>query len=1080
VRAAAARRRIGLAAGAAVIVATASCAGSRGPTAGGMRAAPGGRPAPAVIVDDFEDAAAWSAHPADGVELELGADAGAVGRALRLDVRFVTGGGYAVARRDVDLDLPENYALSFRVRGDVPPNHLELKLIDDTGENVWWHVWRDVDFPAEWKTFRVKKRQIRFAWGPLGGGDIRHVAAIEWAVTAGSGGEGSVWIDELTLTLTPLPPPGAPLPPPVASASSFALGRAPETVLDDDPESFWQAAEDDAAPWIALDFGGEREYGGLIVDWMPGRGAADYVVETSGGDGTWRQAWTVTGGKGGRDHLYLPESESRQVRIRILGAGGRAAPAIAAVRAQPLEWAATRETFFRAIADDAPRGSHPRGIRGEESFWTVVGADADPDDGLLGQDGALELRAGGCTLEPFLLMGKRLVTWADATAEPSLEDGYLPIPSVRWDTEPELTVTAFAAGPPGRSSLVGRYRVRNRGPQAVDVTLVLAVRPFQVNPPSQALNLAGGTSRIDRLVFRDGALQVNDGPPLLCAARPAGFGAVTFAGGDVVSDFLRRGVLPPAAEVRDSFGAASGALSWPLRLEPGGEREVFVIAPFGWDSVKPAAGEDAAAWARARWEETVQGWRSRLQAPDIRLPESAAPALLSMRAQLGYILVNRAGPAIQPGARSYARSWIRDGALTSSALLRAGYPDAAREFLEWYAPHQFESGKVPCVVDRRGADPVPEHDSSGELIFLTAEYLRYTGDRELPRKLWPRVAAAAAYLDSLRQERRTAEWRTPENAPFFGILPPSISHEGYSAKPMHSYWDDFFAWRGFRDAAWLAGELEMPEEAARIGAIRDEFGGDFAASIVAAMAHHGVDYVPGCADLGDFDATSTTIALSPVQAEALLPAGAAERTFGRYWEFFRERRDGAPWDAFTPYEIRNVGAMVRLGQRERAWEAAEWFLGQQRPPGWRQWPEVVFREPEPVRFLGDLPHTWVGSDYVRSFLDLLAYVREADQALVIGAGVPAQWMEPPGVEVRGLVTPHGPLTFSMLRGEYGVTVRVGGDVRVPPGGIVVRRPLESAAGGVTVDGRPAEPDAEGAIVVRRVPAVVVYGVSRTL
>jgi len=34
--------------------------------------------------------------------------------------------------------------------------------------------------------------------------------------------------------------------------------------------------------------------------------------------------------------------------------------------------------------------------------------------------------------------------------------------------------------------------------------------------------------------------------------------------------------------------------------------------------------------------------------------------------------------------------------------------------------------------------------------------------------------------------------------------------EGYSAKPMHSYWDDFFALRGFKDAAFIAKELDNP------------------------------------------------------------------------------------------------------------------------------------------------------------------------------------------------------------------------------------------------------------------------------
>ncbi|MBK7367766.1 MAG: hypothetical protein IPJ04_07570 [Candidatus Eisenbacteria bacterium] len=107
------------------------------------------------------------------------------------------------------------------------------------------------------------------------------------------------------------------------------------------------------------------------------------------------------------------------------------------------------------------------------------------------------------------------------------------------------------------------------------------------------------------------------------------------------------------------------------------------------------------------------------------------------------MLVNRDGPAIQHGTRSYARSWIRDGSLTSSALLRLGETGAVRDFLRWFAPNQYANGKVPCCVDHRGADPVPEHDSHGELIYLITEFYRYTGDRAFADSLWPHVVAAA-------------------------------------------------------------------------------------------------------------------------------------------------------------------------------------------------------------------------------------------------------------------------------------------------------------------------------------------------
>jgi hypothetical protein len=101
--------------------------------------------------------------------------------------------------------MPANYQFSFSVRGDSPANTLEFKLVDTTGANVWWSNNPDFDFPREWRTITRAKSQICFAWGPRpqdprsGGGDIRRVGAIEFAITTGSGGRGSVWIDDLTL-----------------------------------------------------------------------------------------------------------------------------------------------------------------------------------------------------------------------------------------------------------------------------------------------------------------------------------------------------------------------------------------------------------------------------------------------------------------------------------------------------------------------------------------------------------------------------------------------------------------------------------------------------------------------------------------------------------------------------------------------------------------------------------------------------------------------------------------------------------------------------------------------------------------
>ena len=179
-----------------------------------------------------------------------------------------------------------------------------------------------------------------------------------------------------------------------------------------------------------------------------------------------------------------------------------------------------------------------------------------------------------------------------------------------------------------------------------------------------------------------------------------------------------------------------------------------------------------------------------------------------------------------------------------------------RAFIEWFLPFQYPSGRAPCCVDRRGADPVPEHDSTGELIYLIAEYLRLSGDTAAACVWCPATERGATFLDSLRHERKTPLYRAADSLIFYGLLPPSISHEGYSAKPVHSYWDDLFALRGFKDAAWLARALGHAEAAARWDSVAAEFRRDFFASIALVRTRSAVAYIPGSADLAESNNTT--------------------------------------------------------------------------------------------------------------------------------------------------------------------------------------------------------------------------------
>ncbi len=149
--------------------------------------------------------------------------------------------------------------------------------------------------------------------------------------------------------------------------------------------------------------------------------------------------------------------------------------------------------------------------------------------------------------------------------------------------------------------------------------------------------------------------------------------------------------------------------------------------------------------------------------------------------------------------------------------------------------------------------------------------------------------AAARYMDSLRSSERSDANRSGDRRAFYGLMPASISHEGYSAKPMHSYWDDFWALTGYDDAVMIADALGRSDDATQLARSRDEFRDDLYASIRRTVADHGIDYLPGCAELGDFDATSTTIALAPAGRAGRPAAGSAARNVRTLLDAVRQR-----------------------------------------------------------------------------------------------------------------------------------------------------------------------------------------------
>ena len=416
----------------------------------------------------------------------------------------------------------------------------------------------------------------------------------------------------------------------------------------------------------------------------------------------------MAGGNGGRDYIFLPESEARYVRLALERGP---ADTFALVRSSSSRWSGQpRRTRSSSRGQGPVPGSYPKYLSNVQSYWTIAGVDGDQAEVLVNEEGMVEARKGGFSVEPFVFIEGKLVTWREAKTTQTLDGGHFPEPSVSWDGgDWSLTLAPVTVlGPRDSSTVYLQYRIANRSRQRRTVQLYLAVRPFQVNPSWQFLNTPGGAATVRELSFENQTVQVNGEVAVVSLTPSTGFGAATFDQGNIV-DYLRAGRLPTTPNVRDTFGHASGALAYTANLDSGTVSVVEVALPLHPASVSSVERERllGARAPRDRVADARRIWRDALERVTIELPPSASRVVNSLYANLGYVLVNRDHAGLQPGSRSYERSWIRDGSLS----LRRCCAWAART---WRASSSSGSRisvrerKVPCCVDSRGADPVPE------------------------------------------------------------------------------------------------------------------------------------------------------------------------------------------------------------------------------------------------------------------------------------------------------------------------------------------------------------------------------------
>ena len=809
---------------------------------------------------------------------------------------------------------------------------------------------------------------------------------------------------------------------------------------------------------ILIDLQRITSLGGLRIAW--GEHHATSVQLNLSIDGVmWNSVATLQQGTGKFDVLLHAPHDARFIRLDLVSGNEGSQVEIREITLLCPAHAETPLALYKIAAEKAPPGFYPESLHGRQVYWTTVGLPGDHQESLLDEYGNIEPFSRGPVIMPFIQDEINLWSALNAdSVEQSLEDGFLPLPKVSWVLgHLKLDIQALSHGERDvNSATYVRYRLSNLSPSLVAGTFFLVLRPLQINPSWQH----GGLSPIKTLTQEKlGAWNVLsvDGNPIMVSLKPENaVGIRKFSHGDIIED-IRHGSELVGTSLSDARGMLSGTFAYSYVIKPWGYEDIIVSFPLhgrlddlaafldGYKGM-PVAFNAAMQQAKRFWLDTIN--RVVFELPD-------AAVTNTVKSQLAYIMINREGSAIQPGPRNYERSWIRDGAITCSALLRMGMFKEVREYIDWYAKAVYPDGMVPPILNTNGTPYIGfgsnlEYDSQGQFIYVIMEYFRVTRDTKYLASLFTTIKGAMGFMVKLREHSMTSEYLEDksESNCFSGLFGPSISHEGY-ADPVHSYWDDFWGLRGWKDGRDAARILGHDEIAAWADNQYRQLKTSVVKSIAATMAYWGVDYVPGCAEKGDFDPASTAIAFFPCEESDVLPRLALSNTFGRYLNELASRRFS--WDgAFSPYELRITSALLDLQQPKAANEVLDFVLSNRRPLAWNVFSEVIASDRRKGSYFGDMPHTWVGAEFICSVRNMV--VRETGDTLELLAGVRRAWVSKgEGIRVENLPTHFGRLSMHVYEEANRLTVVLKANFNIPVRMRIVW-PREEAPNRVTVDG----------------------------
>lgn len=516
-------------------------------------------------------------------------------------------------------------------------------------------------------------------------------------------------------------------------------------------------------------------------------------------------------------------------------------------------------------------------------------------------------------------------------------------------------------------------------------------------------------------------------------ASSIGFGAVSQ---DDSGDDLRE-IAVEKAGIQGTGGHEWTVALGDVTLAAGETREVAIVldrfAPSAVGSVSPQASAKALAETQAWWAANGPS-RGAIQVPD---PSLQAMVDSCIRNIFQARDIRNGLPSFHVGPTIYRGLFLADGAFMLELATIFDRVDEARAGIDYLQGFELPEGGFN-VIDTY-------YKENGLAIFAIIRHARLTNDKEWLRTKWSTVQGCVRRIHALRQSTMS-----DPTAPNAGLLPAGAFCDGgvfNTGRPFADYSNPAWCLSGLKWAAEAADWLGETDEAAAWHAEYDDFRETFRRAAEKDLVDDGKGnrYLPTVQGNGDHH--------TPPRGQ---------------WAFCHSVYPGGIYAQGDAIALGNLdmlrAAMVEGVVLDTGWmhgglwpyfssflaHALQWQgFGEEVPQilydfGNHASPTLVWREEQKPQGqgyeeVGDMPHNWASTEFLRMIVHMLQIDRGDELHLL--EGVPADWVQP-GMTTRlnGARTPFGPIDLEVTGEAGGVRLRLAfKDSTNPPRKVVVHR-----------------------------------------